>query len=54
MSSEQTPVALIGVAVDVSGSTQGSIRNRNGTSQSRFESFQEALVASVVESVACF
>ena len=44
MSSEQTPVALIGVAVDVSGSMQGSIRNRNGTSQSRFESFREALV----------
>src|SRR5208337_4876364 len=44
MSSEQTPVALIGVAVDVSRSTQGSIRNRNGTSQSRFESFQEALI----------
>jgi hypothetical protein len=41
---ELTPAALIGVAVDVSGSMQGSIRNRRGTSGSRFESLQEALV----------
>ncbi|HKH48384.1 MAG TPA: VWA domain-containing protein [Thermoanaerobaculia bacterium] len=33
----------MGVAVDVSGSMQSSIRNRKGTNQSRFESFQEAL-----------
>jgi len=38
-----SPVALIGVAVDVSGSMQGSIRNRSGKSQSRFQSFREAL-----------
>ena len=43
MSSTQSPAALVGVAVDVSGSMQGSIRNRHGTKQSRFQSFQEAL-----------
>jgi hypothetical protein len=43
MSSGQFPAALVGVAVDVSGSMQGSIRNRDGTHQSRFQSFQEAL-----------
>jgi len=39
----QSPAALLGVAVDVSGSMRSSIRNRNGTSLSRFQSFQEAL-----------
>ena len=43
MSSGQFPAALVGVAVDVSGSMQGSIRNRYGANQSRFQSFQEAL-----------
>jgi hypothetical protein len=43
MSSGQSAAALVGVAVDVSGSMQGSIRNRDGTSQSRFQSFQKAL-----------
>ncbi|MCI0458061.1 MAG: VWA domain-containing protein [Gemmataceae bacterium] len=43
MSPGQAPAALVGVAVDVSGSMQGSIRNHHGTSQSRIQSFQEAL-----------
>jgi von Willebrand factor type A domain len=43
MSQNTSPAALIGVAVDVSGSMQNSIRNRSGGSQSRFQSFQQAL-----------
>ena len=43
MPSAQSPAALVGVAVDVSGSMQSSIRNRDGKNQSRFRSFQEAL-----------
>ncbi len=43
MSSRQSPAALLGVAVDVSGSMQGSIRNRQGTKQTRFQSFWESL-----------
>jgi hypothetical protein len=49
MSQPASPAALIGVAVDVSGSMQGSIRNCSGRSQSRFESFREALVRVVTE-----
>lgn len=43
MSSGQSPAALVGVAVDVSGSMQSSIRNLHGSNQSRFQSFREAL-----------
>jgi hypothetical protein len=43
MSPRQSPAALVGVAVDVSGSMQTSMRNRHGASLSRFQSFQEAL-----------
>ena len=42
MSQHNSPAALIGIAVDVSGSMQGSIRNHSGKSQSRFQSFQQA------------
>jgi hypothetical protein len=50
MSQPVSPAALIGVAVDVSGSMQSSIRKHGGQSQSRFESFREALGRVVAES----
>jgi hypothetical protein len=43
-----SPAALIGIAVDVSGSMSQSIQNRDGISQSRFASFRQA-VSEIVE-----
>lgn len=49
MPSLSPPAALVGLAIDVSGSMQSNIRNRDGTAETRFGSFQGALLQVVHE-----